>query len=143
MEKTWHGRLLINSAVAASYKAHASSLVYLQSQNRNGGVPSEDVNEWTVSLFTPDSVNRLSVFDRGESPAQPIPYPPFCHPAKPFGTLHSSCGRPTHHSSVAPGALQRLNLVIDHSPSAAYAANNLTRWSTRGWTWASWTKLSS
>ena len=38
--------------------------------NRNGGIPSEDVNEWTASLFAPDSVNRLSVFDRGESPAQ-------------------------------------------------------------------------
>ena len=55
-----------------------------------------------------------------------------------------SCGRPLNDSCVAPGATQRPEASgANRSPSACYAAHDLTRWNTRGWTWASWTKLSS
>ena len=49
----------IESALAA-----ASGHVSVE-KSWNGGLPSDDVNEWTASLFDSLSVNRLSVFDRG------------------------------------------------------------------------------
>ena len=60
-----------NILISVAILAHSILLNLAKPPNRNGGVPSEDVNEWTASLFSPDSFNRLSVFDRGESPAQP------------------------------------------------------------------------
>ena len=67
MEKTWHSGQLIASvySLCVASKASPNSTPVRNPTNRNGGVPSEDVNEWTASLFDPLSVNRLSVFDRG------------------------------------------------------------------------------